>query len=285
VLVAVHPGLAIYSAVKAHPLPFDALLFTLVLLQLFRVRERPSPTRAVTLGLIIGLGTLSRSTMLILPSIGALWLVSVSPAGQRRLMIRHLATAAVVAVAVIMPWSIRDSLVHDRPLLTLISTHGEDFWRGNNPMATGHSYIRRNVAVISALPPAERADLERQPDELAQSEWFTRKARAFIRKFFHFWWFAPQTGVLYPPAWRTHYMAYYVAVLLLAVAGVARLRAFGPLSVSKAILVVLFLLGLSLVQSVYYVETRHRWGIEAMLLALSGGGVAAVMQRFRRDTP
>lgn len=295
-LVAVHPALVVYSATKAHPLPFDALLFTLVLLQFFRVHEKPTAARAVTLGLIIGLGTLSRSTMLIFPPIGAIWLVSVSPRRQRLAMIRIVAIAAVVAVAVILPWSIRDSRVHHRPLF-LISTSGEDFWDGNNPLATGHSYIDGNLAVINALAPAERAELESQPDEIAQSEWFMRKAKTFIRehpgaavrltllKFLHFWWFAPQTGVLYPPAWRHLYLAYYVGALLLAAAGVARLRASGQPTPSLAILVGLCLLGLSVLQSLYYVEARHRWAIEPMLLTLSGGGVAALVRRPRADAP
>jgi 4-amino-4-deoxy-L-arabinose transferase-like glycosyltransferase len=293
-LVAVHPGLLIYSATKAHPLPFDALFFTLVLLQFMRLHERATPSRAALLGLLIGLGTLSRSTMLIFPPIGAIWLVLASPRHQRVPMIRIVAIAAVVSVAVILPWSIRDSLVHHRSLFTLISTHGEDFWDGNNPLATGHSYIDRNLVVINALPPAERAELESQPDEIAQSEWFMGKAKAFIRehpgaaarltllKFFHFWWFAPQTGVLYPPAWRYLYMAFYAGTLLLAAVGIARLRATAPSTVPLAILVGLFLLGLSVVQSVYYVEARHRWAIEPMLLALSGGGVAALAGRHGR---
>ena len=102
-------------------------------------------------------------------------------------------------------------------------------------------------------------------------------ARLTVVKFYHFWWFAPQTGVLYPSSWRQLYMAYYVAALLLAAVGVwqaARRGAVAPL-----LLVGAFLLGLSVVQSVYYVEARHRWAIEPMLLALSGGGVAALARR------
>jgi 4-amino-4-deoxy-L-arabinose transferase-like glycosyltransferase len=289
-LVAVHPGLFVYSIAKAHPLPFDALFFTLVLLQFFRLHEKPTASRAVTLGVIIGLGTLSRSTMLIFAPIGSIWLVLVAPGGQRLAMIRAVAIAAVVSLAVIAPSAIRDSLVHRQPPF-MVSPTGENFWKGNNPLATGHSLIDAKRDVVGALSPAERADLESQPNEVAQSEWFMRKAKAFIReqpgaaarlfvmKFYHFWWFAPQTGVLYPSAWRHMYMAYYVVALLLAAVGIARLRASSPSSVPLAVLLGLFLLGLSVLQSVYYVEARHRWGIEPMLLALSGGGVAAVVRR------
>ena len=293
-LLAVHPGLLVYSIAKAHPLPFDALFFTLVLLQFFRLHERPTVSRAVVLGVIIGLGTLSRSTMLIFAPIGSIWLFVVAAGTQRLAIIKLIAIAAVVSLAVLAPSAIRDSLIHKQPPF-MVSPTGENFWKGNNPLATGHSLIHGTRDVVGALSPAERADLESQPNEVAQSEWFMRKAKAFIReqpgaaarlfvmKFFHFWWFAPQTGVLYPSAWRHMYMAYYVVALVLAAFGIARLRAIRSPAVSLAVLLGLFLLGLSVLQSVYYVEMRHRWGIEPMLLALSGGGVAAVARRFRRD--
>ncbi|MSO55896.1 MAG: hypothetical protein EXQ55_03095 [Acidobacteria bacterium] len=291
-LVAVHPGLIVYSATKAHPLSFDSLFFTLALLMFFLLHDKPTVNRAVMLGAVVGLGTLSRSTMLIFLPIGAIWLLAIAPRGDRRSTVKTIVVAGVAALIVIVPWSIRDSIVHQRGLF-LISTTGEDFWDGNNPYATGHSYIDADHAVIDALPPSERADLESQPDEIAQSRWFMNRATAFIKanpalavrlmfvKFFHFWWFAPQTGVLYPPLWRRLYMAYYVFVLLLAAAGAWRLARIGGPATRLAMLLGAFLIGLSALQSLYYVEARHRWAIEPMLLATSGGGVAALAGRRR----
>src|SRR5438093_5069721 len=37
-LVAFHPGLIVYNVAKAHPLTFDALFFTLAVIQAFRLR-------------------------------------------------------------------------------------------------------------------------------------------------------------------------------------------------------------------------------------------------------
>jgi len=292
--VAVHPGLIVYSATKAHPLSFDSLFFTLALLMFFRLHDTPTVKRAVMLGVIVGLGALSRSTMLIFFPIGAVWMLAVTPRGGRRSTMRILTTSGIAAFLVLAPWSIRDSIVHQRALF-LISTTGEDFWDGNNRNATGHSYIDAGHAVIDSLTPAERADLKSQPDEIAQSQWFMNQAVAFIKanpaafvrltflKFFNFWWFAPQTGVLYPVLWRQLYMAYYVLVLLLAGAGAWRLAPADADTVTRrmALLLGAFLLGLSAVQSVYYVEARHRWAIEPMLLAISGGGVAVLVGRRR----
>ena len=295
-LVTVHPGLVVYSAAKAHPLSFDALFFALALLMFFRLFEQPTFRRAGMLGAIVGLGTLSRSTMLVFFPIGAVWLLAMEPRDGWRPAMRAVIVAAATAVVVILPVSVPDSILHHRPIF-LISTSGEDFWDGNNPYATGHSYIDADHAVINALPPAERADLERQPDELAQSQWFMRQALAFIKvnpgfavrltfvKFFHFWWFAPQTGVLYPAAWREVYLAYYVGILALAALGVWRLSQMSAPAAGLAALVGAFLLGLSALQSLYYVEARHRWAIEPMLLVLSGGGAAGLLARRTNSDP
>jgi 4-amino-4-deoxy-L-arabinose transferase-like glycosyltransferase len=289
-LVAFHPGLALYAAAKAHPLTFDALFFTLALLQFMRLGERPTLGRALQLGAVIGVGMLSRSTIAIFFPVGAVWLFVTAPRGARRTVVGGLFAAGALAALILLPWSVRDALVQHRPVF-LLTTTGEDFWDGNNPFATGHSYIDAGHTVIDALPPDEAADLRRQPDEVAQSQWFMDRARAFIRdnpaafvrltvsKFFHFWWFAPQTGVLYPRAWFRLYMAYYVGILLLALAGAWRLA--GARGVAPALLLCAFLFALSALQSLYYVETRHRWAIEPMVLAVSGGGAAALIERRR----
>lgn len=291
-LVAAHPGLIVYAATKAHPMTWDALFFALAALQFLRLREQPDLRRALELGLIVGVGTLSRATIIIFLPIGALWLLWSTPRSTWPVIVRHLVVAGLVATACLAPWTIRNYLVHHQ-FVFVVSTDGDTFWRGNNPNATGHSYGASGRLVLDSLTPDERQDLERQPTELAQSAWFMTRAKAFIRdhpwafvrltvmKFFHFWWFAPQTGVRYPASWFWASAAYYVVTLLCAGLGVHRIRQIGPDAVSQAWLLVALLLALSLLQSLYYVEGRHRWGVEPLLLVISGGGVAAVCQRFR----
>lgn len=292
VLVALHPGLTIYSATKAHPMTFDALFFALAALQFLRLSERPSTRRAVELGLIVGLGTLSRATIVIFLPIGALWLLWLGGRAAWPVLVRQVVVAGVVATACLAPWTIRNYLVHDT-FVFVVSTDGDVFWRGNNPHATGHSYGSSGGLVLDSLTPEERQDLHRQPTEVAQSAWFKARANAFIRdhpwefarltatKFFYFWWFAPQTGVRYPPSWFWASAAYYVATLLCAAVGVRRIMRTGSHAVRQAVLLVALLGALSLLQSLYYVEGRHRWAVEPLLLALSGCGAAVVYQRFR----
>lgn len=289
-LVAVHPGLTIYSATRSHSLAFDALFFALTLLQAYRLAERPTLGRALQLGAIVGVGMLSRATIVVFLPIIAFWLLATSGRTAWPSLARRMIVAAICAAAIVAPWSIRNSLLHGRFVL-LLTTDSEVFWRGNNPLATGSSYVDRTRTIYAAMPRAEMEDLRRQPGELAQAAWFQARARAFIRehpaafirltlrKFVQFWSFSPQTGVLYPRAWFHLYLAYYVAVLLLAAIGTWRVLRIGGDARHRAWLVGAFLLALSALQSFYYVESRHRWGVEALVLAMSGGGAAVLWER------
>ena len=292
-LVAIHPAFVLYNSTKAHSLAFDALFFALALLQSARLAERLTLRKALVFGLIIGIGTLSRGTMLIMGPLGAVWLLARSPRGSRKTVFGHMVLAGVVAAAIIAPWTIRNSLLHHRFVL-LISTESEDFWLGNNPHATGHTMIDAEHTVFMSLSTDERNDLYWQPNEMAQADWFSQRSRAFVKahpgeffrlwalKFFHFWWYAPQTGGRYPAIWFYLYMIFYCALLVLAAVGVVRIIKLGPPATHLGWLVGVFLIGLSLLQSVYHVDGRHRWGIEPILLALSGGGAAFLLERLLR---
>ena len=180
ILVAVHPGFVLYNSTKAHTLAFDALFFALALWQSFRLAERPTLRRALVFGLIIGVGTLSRGTVILMGPLGGLWLLARSPKESRMILFRRLVFAGVIAAVIIAPWTIRNSLIHHR-FVFLISTESEDFWLGNNPNATGHTLIDAQNTVFMSLSNEERLDLYRQPNEMAQADWFSRRSRAFVK--------------------------------------------------------------------------------------------------------
>lgn len=290
ILVALHPGLAVYDASRAHALSFDVLFFTLVLLQSFRVGDRPTAGRSAVLGVLVGLGMLSRATVLVFLPLAIVWLLVVKRAPWRRTLAAAL-IAGSCAAAVVAPWTIRNSMLHDRFVL-LLTTDGDNFWRGNNPHASGTSYVDPTRTVLSTLSDSEVRELEQQPDELAQNAWFKARAWAFIRenpgkfvrlfftKLYFFWWYAPTTGILYPASWFQAYLAYYSIAVVFAMVGLWRISRASGTARADTILLVTFAIVLSAVQSLYYVEGRHRWAIEPMLLVLSGGGLAAARHWF-----
>ena len=289
-LIAFHPGLIIYNVNKAHPLTFDALFFTLAVLQAFRLRERTTVRRAIELGVIVGAGTLSRATLIIFLPLVAMWLVWVLRKDSLKLVVRAIVVAGLCTTAIVIPWTIRTSLLHHQ-FVFMLTTDAEDFWRGNNPNATGSTYVVADKTALDMLTPRELADLYSQPDEVAQASWFTARSHAFIRehprefvrltavKMLHFWWIAPQTGVLYPRSWFLGYVMYYVLVLLLAMIGAASIWRRGKLARQQLLLIAAFLLALSFLQSLYYVEGRHRWAVEPILIAISGVGVGSIAAR------
>src|SRR5262249_23206559 len=100
-----------------------------------------------------------------------------------------------------------------------------------------------------------------------------------VRKFAYFWWLSPQMGLLYPPAWLTAYEFYAVVVYAFAIVGVmAILREGSPEERNLLGTLPAVSLTLALVQSFAYVEGRHRWGIEPLLLLLTARGLFAAAQ-------
>jgi 4-amino-4-deoxy-L-arabinose transferase-like glycosyltransferase len=292
-LIAFHPGLIVYNVSKAHPLTFDALFFTLAMLQAFRLRERTTARRAIEFGVIIGAGALCRATLIIFLPLAALWLIWVLRSQALKPVIRAVLIAGVCTTAIIVPWTIRCSLLHHR-FVFMITTDAEDFWRGNNPNATGVTYATTEKTVLEMLPPEEGADLRTQPDELAEADWFSTRSRAFIRehpgrfiqltalKFFYFWWRAPLTGIEYPNSWFIGYMAYYLVIVFSSLIGFYAVWRIGGSARQHLVLIGVFLFALSLLQSLYYVEGRHRWAVEPILIAVSGVGVAILRRRGDR---
>src|SRR5205814_3448155 len=111
-LIAFHPGLIVYNVSKAHPLTFDALFFTLAALQAFRLRERTTVRRAIELGVIVGVGTLSRATLIIFLPLVAIWLAWVLRNESLKLVMRAVVITGLCTTAIVIPWTIRTSLLH-----------------------------------------------------------------------------------------------------------------------------------------------------------------------------
>ena len=133
VLVAFSPSLIAYTAVLGTETLFSALLLLLLLIV---VRHGPQPTMSasVLFGVVLGLTWWVRGTLLLYPGILIVAML-ISGVGIRR-SARTFAMVFLVAFIVIFPWTVRNAIVLDAPVL--ISTNGgTNFWKGNNPDATG----------------------------------------------------------------------------------------------------------------------------------------------------
>lgn len=287
-LVAFHPGLVLYDVRKVHPLGFDTLLATAGLAAALSA-DRWSQRRAFGAGLLHGLAVLERTTF---AGVGAIALA----VWMRRPSRGHVARAAVYALGVVLvfaPWVARNyHVLH--AFVPVTTNSGEVFWRGNNPEASGGAFAQTGdaVPIFDVAPPELRRAIVGQ-DELTQGRAFSAAAWSFVRdhpaetarlylsKLRAFWWFSPQAGLLYPAAYLGIYKVFYGVLLCLGVAGAWRAwRAPDPRAREAAVLMTLFVVSVSVVQAAFYVEVRHRWSIEPVLLVFAAAALAPLARRL-----
>ena len=277
-LAALHPGLLAYT-LKLHPLGLDVLLLALAVYWSNRLdRTRGAALQA---GLTLGLNLMTRPTFFLagLAALSVRWLA-------RHTSVRQLVAVTLIGLAIGTPWVARNWLFVGRPLLA--STSLEDVWKGNNPKSNGSSYLGLGVSIFDAAP-VELRERIWHSDELQLNDIFASETASFIReqpeqfaslfarKFAYFWWVPQPAGVLYPASWLAAYQAYALLMYAFAAVGVIGIVRHGSPD-ARQLLATLAAVGLTLaaVHALAYVEGRHRWGLEPLLLLLlSARGIFA----------
>lgn len=131
-LVACWPSLVQFTTVLASELPFTVLVLGAMAIWLREGRTLP---HAVWAGVLLAGACYIRPTALLLPAV----LAVLSLARGERLSRTAAGTgvAVIVMLALLAPWSIRNTLLFDR--FVLVSTNGgANTWMGNNPASTGY---------------------------------------------------------------------------------------------------------------------------------------------------
>jgi hypothetical protein len=286
-LAAFHPGLLAYT-LKLHPLGLDVLL--LALLVYWSLRSPAGRFGQVVSGMTLGLSVMTRPTFFV-AGVAAFAVRGLS----RHLTMRSLAGIVALAILVPLPWLARNWLVLGQP--TLISTSFEDVWKGNNEFASGSSYVAPGTTVFDVAPTHMRQRIM-AADELQANSIFQEETLEFVqqhpaafgslvvRKFLYFWWLPQQAGALYPPAWLMGYQAYAGVVLGFAAVGAAGIVRSGKAE-ERAMLITLLTVGMTLatLHALAYVEGRHRWAIEPLILLLTARGIFSSVSWMRLRLP
>jgi hypothetical protein len=278
ILAALHPALLVYS-LKMHPLGIDVMLLAL---SVYWILRAGGTTRAKLMaGATLGLCLMSQPTFF-LAGVAALLV-------QATISRRRLVTVALplsVAVLVASPWVARNWAIFSGPVFT--STAFEDAWKGNNPLASGSSLLPNGEPVLDAAPAGLQVRIQ-QANELQLNNLFASEIAEFVgrqpltfatltaKKFGYFWWASPQTGLLYPSTWASAYQTYFAVMLALGMVGALVILRSGNAE-QRHVLAVLAAISISIamVHALTYVEGRHRWGLEPLLLILSAQGAIVI---------
>jgi hypothetical protein len=233
-------------------------------------------------GVALGMNLMTRPTFFLagLSALSVRWLA-------RHASWQQMIAVIAIGLAVGAPWIGRNWILLGRPLL--ISTSFEDVWKGNNPMSSGSSFLAPGEDVFSVAPLDLRFRIW-HADELQANDVFAQEALSFIeqrpeqfaslfvRKFVYFWWLPQPAGLLYPPSWLATYQVYASVIYAFAVVGIVGILRAGSAE-ERNLLATLAAIGFSLavIHALAYVEGRHRWGLEPLLLLLTARGMFAVL--------
>jgi hypothetical protein len=273
VLSAIHPPLAWIAAYALSEALFWPIGLACVLVY-DRILESRStrPLLPLVCGLLCGAGVLVRPALLVFVGLaGAVLVLGRRPGAA--------ATMALGVALVLVPWTVRNHVVHDR-LMLVASDGGVTFWTGNHPLATGEGDMAANPAIKLANQ-ALRARYPALTEEEMEPIYY-REALAWIRahpvdaltllakKAFY-------TVVPIGPSYTLHSTRYvvaslvsYGALLALAFGGLMSLR--GRAHLGRVAGMWLLLLSSVLVCLIFFPQERFRIPIvDPALIVLSSG--------------
>jgi len=287
-LVLCHPGLLYYDTRKLHPLGFDALMIAAAVWLLLRLAEPRTLGVVATSGAVLGLAIFQRGSMAAFLLGAVAWIVlTTRPRGRAWIV---AATYLAGSLLVVGSWAARNYAIHGMVLLESMTP--QQFWKGNATYSNGSGYLAGGENVYDAAPESLVRDWRRgtetdhirlfRDEGLAEVNKDPARAVALdVKKFVYFWTFPPNSGQQYPARYFAAYLAYYAVVLLAAASGLM-VAWRQPALRSAAALVVILFLSVSVVHALMFIEMRHRWGIEPLMLAFVPAGARAIWTRWRQ---
>ncbi|HXC04318.1 MAG TPA: hypothetical protein VNZ86_06160, partial [Bacteroidia bacterium] len=270
-LFCLHPGITWYALFKIHPFSMDMLMLIVPLWFTARHEQDPSTLNLVFFFISVALAVLTRATLLvsILPFL--ILFARKKGSGKTVLMVGALGVFVFLSC---LPWMIRN--YQQDHILGLTSLGGKDIWKGSLPETEGSNYLINGKDCYSLLSKGAVDSIQHMPVK-AQNDYFLRlyfknirekpllQIRLFLLKMKNFWLFRSAIGNEYGPQARSFiplYLGAYLLVLLIALLAAWRIG-------WASIILLGIPLMLSLGQSLFYVETRHRLLIEPFLIFMA----------------
>lgn len=291
ILVSLHPGMLYYNIMYIHnfniyiPLFYGTVL--LFILGLSGESDRP----LLWAGFTGGMATLTRGTFSPIFIICLIFYVLLKRDASIRRRLAYAAMSFFIFAAVNTPWTVRNYIQFGKPVYSQ-NTKWESFWVGNNPNASGGHFHADGTLVLSTKPPEMQAEIDaNKGNEVAIEEVFKKYAMEYIRaepfhfirglarKSFYFWWFYPQTGLFYPRSFLIAYKVLYCILLVFVLSGLYICHK-KKLWRKEMIFPALLVLGIWAAHTINFMEMRHRWTVEPVLLIFVAAGVPYLYKKF-----
>ena len=292
-VVAFHPGFIYYDVFNLIPLSIDSFLIASITLLLLKHKDKPALLAMSLLGGLIGLGVLSRGITGVLLPLAIVYFALLARSLTHQARFKITVCLAGGALIILAPWLIRNYLIH-KQLVFISSNASENFWRGNNMHATGTSHNSRGVSIFKSWPDDFKEKVYSMT-ELQQKSFFETEALSFIgnhpltglnlyvKKVFYFWWFSPQTGIVYPGIYLTLYKFMYMILFSFIIAGIGfALTSSGSGVRESSLILIAVPVTICLGQSLFFVEGRHRWLVEPIMIIFCSYGVVECGKLLQR---
>ncbi|MBC7861548.1 MAG: glycosyltransferase family 39 protein [Bacteroidia bacterium] len=284
VALLLHPLLIYYSIYIIHPFSLDLLFVFATLYFMIKYFDKQTKINLFIYALCLGFAVLNRTTLttLLLPF---LLFHSENFAFKKKMK-----AAAFVLFIVTVPaslWLVRNYTIYKQ--FSLNSSMGQNLWigaleetEGSANLSNGKSYYaalseKELTGIMDLSPPQQSTFFSDKYFQLLRQD-PARVVKMFFVKLKNFWWFRTGIGKEYPDNVASYiplYKIVYGLVFFLSLTGIFFIG-------KKTFSFVSFPLALSLMQAVFYVETRHRAIVEPLLICLA---ITACFLLFRKFFP
>ena len=298
VLVALHPGLIYYSSTILHQLNLYIFLFYASVYLMCLCYLKGSWMHFILLGIVGGCAVLTRATIcpVILLSLAIYIFINRNICLKKKIV--RSATVLIILICVNAPWTIRNYIVLGKPIFSQ-TNKWESFWVGNNSEATGGHFKTDGTIVLQHKPQKMQEEINASDNEIKDNEIFKKYAFNYIkenptdfiygllRKGTLFWWFYPQTGILYPKFYLVCYKIIYLIMAIFTVAGLV-LCHLNKMWRTVMVFPLILVLGIWGVHTINFMEMRHRWTVEPVMILFASVAVYYIFKficrKFMKDS-
>lgn len=292
IIVVFHPAFIYYDVFNLLPSSIDAFFIACSTLLFLLFLAKPNTLLILLTGISIALGTLSRGIIgALLPALAAYIILFLNNL-KLKTKLKIIILLFISMFLVISPWLLRNYRIY-KEFIFITSFTAEGFWRVNNKYATGTSLSKDGVPIFNLFPEDFRNKVY-SLDEIGQKEFFEKEALVFIKnnpwlsvkfyfkRLYYFWWFSPQSGILYPKIFLVAYRCLYSILLFFSVLGlIFAFRSKIKALKDNAWLIIFVFMAICLSQSLFYTEGRHRWLIEPLLIIFFVYGISQVYNTLK----